>query len=257
MRGPNILLLLCCIEIMGAVLSAALHATDQSSAESSSATNGQMPDSSIVNPTHPVSTPAPSATSKPTKPSRSTPEASSMNTVSVSHSTSLSPGTQPIPKTDCMFDRRFGLILLMVAGGLIILCTILLVSTVALTCKVCHMSRHIHSDADLISNSEYWMGTAQRNGKKSETEAKETAVLMSHFSQTQEEMSASAAKDGGGEGNKDGRAGEETLENGKEEGDTANADQASASGTGMDTTPSTKATAASSSEGSEEPKDVV
>ncbi|XP_071395734.1 serine-rich adhesin for platelets-like [Centroberyx affinis] len=255
MRGPNILLLLCCIEIMGAVLATAANTTDQNSIESSGAASGSK--SSTVNPTHPVSTPAPAATS--TKPSRSTPEASSMwNVVSVSHSTSLLPGTQHHPKTtDCMFDRRFGLILLMVAGGLIILCTILLVSTVVLTWKVCHMSRHIHSDADLISNSEYWMGTAQRNGKKSETEAKETAVLMSHFSQTQEEMSASAAKDEGGEGNKDGRAGEETLENGKEEGDTANADQASASGTGMDTTPSTKATAASASEGSEEPKDVV
>lgn len=150
----------------------------------------------------------------------------------------------------------------MVTGCLIVLCTLLLVSTVALACHVCQLKKHVHNDADLISNHEYWIGTAQRNGGKPETEAGESSILMSHFkpSETQEELSASAAEEDAEKVNEDGKTGEEASETVKEGGDAAAAsDQTSASETKTDTAdaPSTEATAASSSEGTEEPKDAV
>lgn len=155
-----------------------------------------------------------------------------------------------------------------VSAGLIIACAILLVSTLCLACRTCQLSRRIRSmntNSDLISNSEYWMGTAKKNKSKPETEAKETSVLMSDLSQTQEEMSNGTAKEDGGKVKEDGQ-----KEEAKEVGDAANGEEVAAAPVTVaensssskpqeetDNSQSAKAAAASSSEGTEEPKDVL
>ncbi len=108
--------------------------------------------------------------------------------------------------------------MLMVTGGLIIGCAILLVSTVLLAWKVCRLSRRLNalSSGELISTSEYWTGSAKKNKSKSEAEPNETAVLMADLSQTQEETGA--AKEEAGKVNGDGQMGEE---NKKEAGNAA------------------------------------
>lgn len=197
----------------------------------------------------------------------------------VSQSKTPSPGPQPTTTTTTattatphgMFFRKECLPVFMVSGGLIIACAILLVSTLLLAWKVCHLNRRIKalgSNADLISNSEYWMGTAKKNKSKSETEVKETSMLMADVSQTQEEKANGTTKEEGGTVKEDGQVGEEKKK--KEEGDTANSEEVSSipvtvaesSSTSKPQeeatdSPSSETVAASSSEGTEEPKDVA
>lgn len=150
-----------------------------------------------------------------------------------------------------------------VSGGLIIACAILLISTLFLAWRTCHLSRRLkmlNTNGDLISTSEYWMGTAKKDKSKPETEAKETTVLMSDLSQAQEEMSNGTTKEDEGKVKEDGQKGEE-----KEVGDPANGEEAAAAENSSSSKPqeeadnsqSAKAAAASSSEGTEEPKDVL
>ncbi|XP_078122628.1 uncharacterized protein LOC144528079 [Sander vitreus] len=194
---------------------------------------------------------------------------------SESQSTSHSPDKKP-PTTTTTTTTPMGFykevkecpLTLMVSGGLIIACTILLVSIVVLIWKVCHLNRRIKmlsSNADLISTNDYWMGTAKKN---KETEAKETTVLMSDISQTQEEVGNGTTKEEGGKVKENGQTGEEDK---KEVGDTsAKSEDASATPVTVDENAasskpqeeaidaqSTNAIAASSSEGTEEPKDGV
>lgn len=188
---------------------------------------------------------------------------------SSTRSASPTPGRQPTTTPIGMFQRKECLPVFMVAGGLIIACTILLVSTLLLIWKVCQLSRRIKmlsSNSDLISTSEYWIGTAKKNKSTPETGAKETTVLMTDICQTQEEMGNGTAKEEVEEVNEEGQTGEE---NEKEVGDTAKseeeastppvAENASTSKPQEEATDSqsTKASAATSSEATEEPKDVV
>ncbi|XP_037603566.1 uncharacterized protein LOC119475178 [Sebastes umbrosus] len=182
---------------------------------------------------------------------------------------SPSPGPQPTTTTTtssttpiAVFYKKECLPVYMVAGGLIIACAILLLSTLFLMCKVCQLSKRVKmlsDNADLISTSEYWMGTAKRNKSASETEVKETTVLMADIAQTQEEMGNGTTKEEGG--NKDGPTGEE-----KEVGDAAKSEEASNVTVAENASKpqeeaadsqSTKAVAASTANGKEEPKDVV
>lgn len=183
---------------------------------------------------------------------------------------SPSPGPQPATTTTttssttpiAVFYKKECLPVYMVTGGLIIACSILLLSTLFLMCKVCQLSKRVKmlsDNADLISTSEYWMGTAKKNKSASETEEKETTVLMADIAQTQEEMGNGTTKEEGG--NKDGPTGEE-----KEVGDAAKSEEASTVTVAENASKpqeeaadsqSTKAVAASTANGKEEPKDVV
>ncbi|XP_070838697.1 uncharacterized protein [Chaetodon trifascialis] len=147
----------------------------------------------------------------------------------------------------------------MVVGGLIIVCTILLLSTLLLACKVCQLSSRIKalsSNTELISSTEYWTGTAKKNKSEPETEPKETSVLMGDISQTQQEMGNGATEEGG-KVNKERQMGEEDK---KEVGDTAKSEEASAAENSSSSKPQeeaansqpTDATAASTSESKEE-----
>ncbi|XP_044078421.1 uncharacterized protein LOC122888259 [Siniperca chuatsi] len=191
-------------------------------------------------------------------------ESPAVSQFSNSHTTSPPPGPQPTTTHNSVFYRKECLTVFMVSGGLIIACVILLISTLLLACKVCQLSRDIkvlNSNVDLISNSEYRMGT-KKNKSKSEAEATETSMLMAVVSQTQEEMGNSTTIEDGGKVNKDGQMGEE---NKKEVRATANSEEASTtlvttaenSSSSKPQEEGTNSMAASSSEGTEEPKDVV
>lgn len=102
--------------------------------------------------------------------------------------------------------------LLMVAGGLILACTILLISTLLLACKVCQLSRRlkmlcVHSDP--VVPTKYG-----KDNNKSDADAKETVVLMDDLNQTHDE-----AGDGGNgpDAESKGEGKEEVRENGVEQ----------------------------------------
>ncbi|XP_018546626.1 uncharacterized protein LOC108893229 [Lates calcarifer] len=172
-----------------------------------------------------------------------------------------------------VFYRKEWFTVLMVAGGLIIACVILLLCTLMLACKVCQLSRRLKmlsSSADLISGSEYWVGMAKKNKDKSETEAKETSMLMADLNQTKEAETDSTTKEEEGKVKEDGQTEEE---NKKEVGAAANSEEASADANKNETpvensssskpqdddadSQPTEAVAAPSSEGTGEPKDAV
>ncbi|XP_040907211.1 uncharacterized protein LOC121190492 [Toxotes jaculatrix] len=282
----GLLLLLCCVEVLGMVScqdhgSTSSHDpnTQNSSLQDTAQGKGEdeTPSSHFTTTTSNMS----EATSL-----MSTKASAAVSVVTKSHSTSSSSGLHtgepthnhptPTPTPGWMFYRKECLQVFIVTGGLIIGCTILLVCTLILTCRVCQLSRHLKmltEDADLISNSEYWMGTARKNKSKSETEAKETSMLMADVNHAQEDVGDGITKQEAGEVNKDGQTEEETK---KEVGDTANSEKASADESKKDTpvtvtensssanpqedatdSQATKAEAASSSEGAEAPKDAV
>lgn len=156
---------------------------------------------------------------------------------------------------------------LMVSGGLILVCFVFLTSTLLLAWKVCQLNRRIKtlgSNDDLVSNCEYYVGTAKKNKSKSETGAKETTLLMADLQQTQEEKKNGAAKEDGKKVNEDGQKEEE-----KKAGDAAPSDEASESNATEKTenpssskpeeavadSKSPDAAAASPSKGKEEAKD--
>ncbi|KAE8287901.1 hypothetical protein D5F01_LYC13959 [Larimichthys crocea] len=131
--------------------------------------------------------------------------------------TSKSPTTPSVTQTTASPNFFQGmkecLPVFMVSGGLMVVCTILLVSTLLLACKVCHLARHIKnlsSNSDLISNTEYWMGTDKKGKSKSEAEPKETTVMMADINETQAETNGT--KEEGGKVTEEGQMGEENKE---------------------------------------------
>ncbi|XP_035522542.1 uncharacterized protein LOC118331605 [Morone saxatilis] len=252
----GLLVLLYCIEILGPLLCGAQVTTNFESTQQDSQNDSTSASSSTSDG---MSTHLPTTTTT-----------VSQSSNSPSTSPSPSPGPQPTtPNTNNTFFSRDCLPVLMVTGGLILACTILLVSTLLLAWKVCHLSRRIKalsSNADLISNPEYFMGTDKKNkSKPEETEAKETSVLMSDISQSQEERGNGTTKEEGEKVNEDEKMGEEKK---KEVEDTANGEEASTTPVAESSSPPkpqeeatdsqpTPAVAASTSEGTEESKDVV
>ncbi|XP_026226057.1 uncharacterized protein LOC113169113 [Anabas testudineus] len=154
-----------------------------------------------------------------------------------------------------------------VAGGLIVACAVLLISTLTLACKVCQLSRRLRRlsiNSDLISNSEYKIGTAEKDKDKCEQEVKETSMLMSDMGQAQEDMGNGTAKEEAGKANEEEQTGEENKKEVEgtatdEEAPTVTAAEApSTSQPQEDTTNSQpSAVAAPSEEVAKEPEDVV
>lgn len=73
----------------------------------------------------------------------------------------------------------------MVTGGLLIACTVLLVSTLCLSCKVYRLRRRLEalgSNVDLIS-TEYCTGTGKKNKGNFEEEPRVTTMLMEDLCQ--------------------------------------------------------------------------
>lgn len=87
-----------------------------------------------------------------------------------------------------LINMKHCLPVLMVSGGLIIACAILLISTLILAWKVCHLSgrlKALASNDDLISSSDFWTGTSKR--AKGKAEDKEDSVLLCELDQKQGE----------------------------------------------------------------------
>ncbi|XP_036974399.1 uncharacterized protein LOC119030713 [Acanthopagrus latus] len=270
MKG--LLFLLCCIEILGVLLCGAddLQASptpdpiNSSDPAISLSQNNVLDPSTAVLPTTSVST---STLDK---------LISSQSAETISRDSKSPPSTpQPGPKHNTFIDTFFKgecLSLLMVTSGLFVGCTLLLLATLLLACKVCRLSRRIKvlsSDSDIISSSENGMGTAKKDKSKPEEEPRETTVLMADVNQTQEEVGNGAAKEGGEKVNADEQT-EEEEKRMEEEGDAAKTEEASAAPVAAaenssppkqqeeatDSQPD-DAAAASASEGTEEAKDVV
>ncbi|KAK9536261.1 hypothetical protein VZT92_006060 [Zoarces viviparus] len=239
MKG--LLFLVCCVEILAALLCGA--AADVLSG--ASATTAKKDDSNAdSHTTHAPFQPDPTRDASSMSTTLSTPTVSQ---TSKGHSTLRSPGPQPTTTSTSttidMYYRKECLPVLMVAGGLIVACTILLLSTLLLMCKVCQLSNRVKMlsvNSDLISTSEYWIGqpigTAKKSKSAPETEAKETTVLMADVILVQE-VGNGAAKEEAVKVKEDGQTGEEDK---KEVGDTAKSEEAS-------TTPVTAVENASSS----------
>ncbi|XP_031713210.1 uncharacterized protein LOC116388981 [Anarrhichthys ocellatus] len=245
----GLLFLLCCVEILAALLcGAAANVLSSQNNATSAQEDHSNEDSHIFH--------APSKTNPALDPSSMSATLSppTVSQTSKSHSTSRSPGPQPTTtSTSTTIDmcyRKECLTVFLVAGGLIIACTILLLSTLLLMCKVCQLSNRVKMlsvNGDLISTSEYWIGTAKKSKSAPETEAKETTVLMTDIILGQEDMGNGAAEEEAVKVKEDGQTGEEDK---KEVGDTAKSEEATSS-------QSFKAGAAPSSKGTEGPKEEV
>nr|XP_046267609.1 mucin-5AC [Scatophagus argus] len=175
-------------------------------------------------------------------------------------STSSSPGSQPTTLI-AYFYRKECLPILMVTGGLLIACTFLLLSTLLLACKVCQLSGRIKALRSNTDVMESFMESAKKDTSEPETEPKETNMQMTDFSQTQEETGNGTTVEEGGTVNEN---------NNKEVGDADNSEATSAAPVSIaqDVSSSklqeeatnsqpTTAVEASTSEGTEEPTDVV
>lgn len=106
--------------------------------------------------------------------------------LSTSHHHITSTGVTDAPNLLDMFLKKECHQVLMVTGGLIIACTMLLVSTLLLSYKVCQLSRRLKalgSNVDLISNTDYWTGTDKKNKGNSEEEPRATTMLMADLCQ--------------------------------------------------------------------------
>ncbi|XP_054482406.1 serine-rich adhesin for platelets-like [Anoplopoma fimbria] len=261
MKG--LLFLLICIEILGA-LYGALNISTTAVSTSSHATSDSISVASSLKA-------VPMVSSRPSTPP--SPHKQSITSTTTTRATSTRATSTRATSTSTpinMFNMKECRPVFIVAGGLIIACTILLISTLLLIYKVCRMSRRIKTlsnDNDLISTSEYWMETAKKSKGASETEAKETTVLMADINQTQEAVENSGTKDEAVKVNEDEQTGEEDK---KEVGDTAKSEEASTTPvTAVDNaassepqeedsdTQSVEAEAAPSSKGTEEPKEEV
>lgn len=182
---------------------------------------------------------------------------------------SIGPNPTTTPPDDSFFKREC-LQVFFVSGGLIILCAILLISTLILAWKVCSLHRRIKelsNNGDLVCTSEYWM-EAGKDKNKSEQQPNETTVLMSDLSQNKEQIGDSTTKEEEEKMNKDEQTGEESKS--KEDEATTKSEEAaatpapvsesSASSKPQEEAEQSKATdaaAAAPSEGTGEAKDVV
>lgn len=113
------------------------------------------------------------------------------------HTTKTSAAPSDVPRHN-VIDTKHCLPILMVTGGLIIACFILLISTFMLAWKVCHLSRRIKSLAsndDLISSADFWTGKSNKVKAKVETEDKEDTVLLGEVDQSAKEENVTANGD--------------------------------------------------------------
>ncbi|XP_061659585.1 uncharacterized protein LOC133491892 isoform X2 [Syngnathoides biaculeatus] len=164
MKGPAIRLLLCGVILLGGLLCGA---QNNSSTVSSVWLSTRPKENSSASTNSPVLT-TPAATPRLTSAVWSTSK----------RNTTPSDAAPPVG----VLDRRE---LLVLTGGLVLVCVILLLSTLMLTCKVCQMSRHIKM---LAGDSVKLTASKGQHKSNPETDAKETSMVLTNLSKTQEEV---------------------------------------------------------------------
>lgn len=92
-------------------------------------------------------------------------------------------GVSPPPQQPqfCQLFKNDDCILVLMTGGLIIACTLLILSTLALAWKVCLLSKRISalsSNVDLSSQAGHTRGTNAKESSLCETELREGSMLM-------------------------------------------------------------------------------
>lgn len=187
-----------CIQILGALMCEAQNSTATQHTPSSNSAETINQTSNSIPPTNNLMT------------TRSTTSITTTTRATTLCSQDPSTTTPPPSLLDHLFGKMTCGPVFMVTGGLIIVCTILLVSTLLLAWKVCQLSRRIKAlscDVELVSNTEYRTENGKKNKSKSETEPKETSVLMADLSQTEEETATTKEEEG--KVNEDGKTAEE------------------------------------------------
>lgn len=161
------------------------------------------------------------------------------------HSTPSPSSEQP---SVCKFFGKGCHSVLLLVGGLIVACTILILSTLVLAWKVCLLSKRVSalsSSADLISQMECTRVTTVKKSSQSETELREGSVLVDdHLHEGK----------GGMEEGEEGTANEDKAEEAEE---AAKREEASPAPTENSSNPAAQeepAKADSTSEGTEKPK---
>ncbi|XP_019714425.1 uncharacterized protein LOC109508945 [Hippocampus comes] len=156
-----------------------------------------------------------------------------------------------------VLDTRNCIPLMMLTGGLILICLILLLSTSMLTCKVCQMSKRIRM---LGSDFAKQMESNGKYKSNLETEAKETSMLLTDLNETQKEVDRSGPKEEDVKVRENGEKGE-----GKQEAEEAAKSEEAADVTPVDDSScltqqkpgDANASVAASPDGTEKQKDVV
>lgn len=111
------------------------------------------------------------------------------------HTTKTSAAPSDVPHN--LIDTKHCLPILVVTGGLIIACAILLISTFMLAWKVCHLSRRVKvlaSNDDLLSNTDFWTGKSDKAKAKVETEDREDTVLLGELDHKQSDANGDKRK---------------------------------------------------------------
>lgn len=108
--------------------------------------------------------------------------------------------------------------LILIYAVSILVCAILLISTLALTLKVCQLRRRLKT---IGSDSECWMGMDKTKKPDSQPEAKESCSLLIEDGKTNQEIDDSAKKDEGGKVSKDLQNGDEKKVEGAKESEEA------------------------------------
>ncbi|XP_054899768.1 uncharacterized protein LOC129368702 [Poeciliopsis prolifica] len=143
---------------------------------------------------------------------------------------------------------------ILTCAALILACAILLISTLALACKVCQLRRRLRAAG---GDSEYWMGMDKTSKAESQPEAKENAFLLTENGQTTREGDNGATEEAGGKVDEVKQQGDE-----KEVGDSQKSEGAAAAAAPEESSPPSKPAEEttkdppppSSSENTEEPK---
>ncbi|CAL8281688.1 unnamed protein product [Arctogadus glacialis] len=188
--------------------------SDPSPSDSSPSDLTTQEDPSVSNNTSdgPGSSPTPeyNATDDPTSPPSPVSPSHAPTTTTPTTTTTTTTRTTTTTTEGCMFPRTQGRVVLMVAGALTVACVGLLVTTALLTWKLCRRRREAEPDSDLISNSEFWMGSARRD-KARRPPAKDTCLLLGLL-ETKEGQRGAGGEGGeeqegkGGEGEADAEA---------------------------------------------------
>lgn len=177
--------LLCCAEILAVLLFIPWTLCDQSTkqpnAEASttsieSTNSGRSPEKATIDGSATTLTTPKTTTPTTTTPTTTTP-------------TTTTPTTAKTWTFFNVIENTYAKIVLLLA------CPILLISTLALACKVCQLRRRLKATG---GDSEYWMGMDKTSKAESQPEPKENSLLLTENGQTTKESDIGAAKEDGG-----------------------------------------------------------
>ncbi|XP_008426056.1 cell wall protein DAN4 [Poecilia reticulata] len=155
-----------------------------------------------------------------------------LSTPTTTTPTTTTTTTTTTAKTWTFFDlieKKHAKKITIICAVLVLVCAILLFSTLALACKVCQLRRRLKTTG---GNSEYRMGTDKA---ESQPEAKENCFLLTENGQTTQESENGATKEDGGKVDEVKQQGDE-----KEVGETQKSEEAATAAAAEESSPPSK-----------------